>query len=162
MIEKIVHYTHWANKQIIDLLKSIPTKKFEEAFPSLFVNDTNCPSSSIRSLTEHILMGLLFSGKVMREKKFQPEETINSLREMTKEQLLEKWLEVSEEFVAAFTEAYGKAVRFKERKIIIDEDFVFAFTNHVVYHRAQINTALKMVEEKTNDADYGEYQKKNQ
>ncbi|MBD3193081.1 MAG: hypothetical protein GF308_20765 [Candidatus Heimdallarchaeota archaeon] len=46
-----------------------------------------------------------------------------------------------------------------EREINIDEDFVFAFTNYVVYHRGQINIALKIVGEKTNDADYGDYQR---
>lgn len=121
------------------------------------MNDTNCPSSSIRSLVEHVMMGLTFSSYVMQERTFQPNKIIDSFRELSKKQLLQRWLEITEDFVRAFKKSFGKSVKFRDRKIKIDEDFVFAFTNHVVYHRGQINIALKMVGEETNDADYGEY-----
>lgn len=157
MIEKIVFYTDWANKELIKVLEQISEEKFTRELDALFANDTNTPTSSIRSLTEHIMMGLHFSSSIMLEREFEAEKTINSFRTMSKKELLQKWQNISEEFVKGFKQSLGKKVTFKDREIAITEDFVFAFTNHVVYHRGQLNTALKMVGEKTEDADYGDY-----
>ncbi|MGM0687624.1 MAG: DinB family protein [Promethearchaeati archaeon] len=157
MIEKIVRYTQWANERITNILREVEEKEFHQELNSLFVNDTNCPTSSIRSLVEHVLMGLNFSTHVMRESSFRPDEIIDSLREMTKDDLLDKLADVSREFVTAFETSYGNTVEFKKSEIAIDEDFVFAFTNHVVYHRGQINIALKMIGSETDDADYSKF-----
>lgn len=67
MIEKIVEYTHWSIEGLIDLLLPVEEEKFNQELDELFVNDTNCPTSSIRSLVEHIMMGLYFSSCIMME-----------------------------------------------------------------------------------------------
>lgn len=157
MIEKIVRYTQWANERIINILREVEEKEFHQELDSLFVNDTNCPTSSIRSLVEHVLMGLNFSTHVMRESPFHPEKIIAFLREMTKDELLDKLAESSQEFVSVFEESYGKTVEFKGSEVAINEDYIFAFTNHVVYHRGQINTALKIIGVETNYAGYSEF-----
>jgi hypothetical protein len=45
------------------------------------------------SVVEHIPMGLFFSTSFMQESTFRPQETITSLREMTKNQLVDSLLD---------------------------------------------------------------------
>ncbi|MEA2070044.1 MAG: hypothetical protein U9O98_02005 [Asgard group archaeon] len=54
---------------------------------------------------------------------------------MTKKQLLQKWVEITKNFSTNFNKTYRTKKTFGDSDIAIDEDFIFAFINHVVYHR---------------------------
>ena len=163
MIKKLAKYVKWANEQVRKILYEVEDTRFEqnlgEDFEKLFVNDTHCPHPSIRSLVEHIMIGLEFCTYISQERSFSGNTVIQQYRELTKNELLDRWATNDEKFLVAFQNGLDRTVKINDRTLNLDEDFYFAFLNHVTYHRGQLNTALRMVGSDGTDADYSNFLK---
>ena len=151
---KITKYSNWANNRIRSVLQEIDDQKFCHNLGKIFVNDTNCTNPSIRSIIEHCMMGFYFCIQIMREIPFKPQEIILKLRQTSKNQLIEEWARIDVEYAQLIDKNWGKPVQFNKQDFILNEDFFFAFSNHMIYHRGQIMTAMKLIGAQGIDTDY--------
>ncbi|MFX1535252.1 MAG: DinB family protein [Promethearchaeota archaeon] len=153
-IEQIAEYSLWANEKLSKHLEKLSNKKFTQDIGSKFVNDTNCPTSSLRSITEHCMIGLEYGRHIIKCLTWDEYDTIQSYRLLTKNQLLDRWVRHYIEFKQLLLDNIGKTVIFNEEEIYLGREFFFTFLNHFTYHLGQFMIALKIVGEDTIDLDY--------
>ncbi|MFX0181600.1 MAG: DinB family protein [Candidatus Hodarchaeota archaeon] len=153
-IKQIAKYSSWINEKLIKNLEKLTTKKFNQDIGSRFVNDTECPTSSLRSIVEHCMIGLEFGSHIVRCLVWDENATIQNYHLLTKEQLLGRWGRQYIEFKQLLSDHIGKTVIFNDEEIYLGSDFFFAFFNHLIYHTGQFMIALKIVGEEAIDLDY--------
>lgn len=159
VISKLLLFNVWANDEIRNNLANVSSNNFGQDLGDLFVNDTNCTSPSLRSLVEHTLMGLNLLSSILEGKSFDGKKAIEQLREMSKDAVLKKWKEIDYTLPSLVESNLDNVVTIGERTINLSEDLVFTFLEHVIYHRGQINIALKILKENTMNPSYSSFVK---
>jgi len=153
-IRQIAEYSAWISEKLCKNLVNTSDEKFNQNIGSKFVNDTECPASSLRSIIEHCMIGLEFGSHIIKSLAWDENDIIQNFRLLTKEQLLERWIRQFIEFKQLLSDHIGKTVIFNDEEIYLGSDFFFAFFNHLTYHSGQFMIALKIVGEETIDLDY--------
>lgn len=153
-IRQIAEYSAWICEKLCKNLENTSDEKFNQDIGVKFVNDTECPTSSLRSIIEHCMIGLEFGSHIIRSLAWNEKDIIQNFRLLTKEQLLERWIRQFIEFKQLLADHIGKTVIFNDEEIYLGSDFFFAFFNHLTYHSGQFMIALKIVGEETIDLDY--------
>ncbi|MFX0016153.1 MAG: DinB family protein [Promethearchaeota archaeon] len=153
-IVQIAEYSLWVNEKLSKYLEKLTDEKFNQDIKSKFVNDTECPTSSLRSIVEHCMIGLEYGSHIIKCLTWDENATIQNYRLLTKEQLLGRWEKHYIEFKELLLDNIEKTVVFNNEEIYLGNDFFFTFFNHLIYHSGQFMIALKIVEEETIDLDY--------
>ncbi len=153
-IKQIAKYSFWASEKLSKNLEKLSDEKFNQDTGSKFVNDTKCPTSSLRSMVEHCMIGLEYGSYIIKCLAWDENVTIQNYRLLTKEQLLGRWVRQYIEFKQLISDNIGKTVLFHQEEIYLGNDFFFTFFNHLTYHLGQFMIAMKIVGEDTVDLDY--------
>jgi hypothetical protein len=153
-IKQIAEYSAWTSEKLSKNLVKTSDEKFNYDIGSKFVNDTECPTSSLRSIIEHCMIGLEFGSHIIKSLAWDERDIIQNFRLFTKEQLIERWGRQYIAFKQLLLDNIGKTVLFNNEEIYLGSDFFFTFFNHLTYHSGQFMNALKIVGEETIDIDY--------
>ena len=153
-VKQIAEYSVWISEKLSKNLEKLTNEKFNQNIGTKFVNDTKCPTPSLRSIVEHCMIGIEFGSHIIKCLAWNENATIQNYRLLTKEQLLGRWVKQYIEFKQLLSDNIGKTVIFQDEEIYLGSDFFFAFFNHLTYHSGQYMIALKIVGEETIDIDY--------
>jgi uncharacterized damage-inducible protein DinB len=136
LIKDFVRYNNWANKCLIDFLRTKPSVQLEQIVPSSF--------PSIRHTIDHIMQTERFWLSVLTEKPRAAERTIF---QGTLDDLVDTFLETSEELLT-YVESLSDAELVEE--VVFTSpwvnstspryQFIHHALNHSTYHRGQIIT----------------------
>ncbi len=153
-IKQIAEYSVWISKKLCQNLSKITDEKFNQDIGSKFVNDTECPAPSLRSIIEHCMIGLEFASHIIKSLAWDEHDIIQNYRSLAKEHLLDRLVRQYIEFKKLLADNIEKTVIFNDKEIYLGSDFFFPFLNHLTYHSGQFMIALKIIGEETIDLDY--------
>ncbi|MFX0208528.1 MAG: hypothetical protein ACFFDT_21275, partial [Candidatus Hodarchaeota archaeon] len=122
-IEQIAEYSVWVNAKLSKNLEKMCDEKFNKNFGSNFANDTECPTSSLRSIVEHCMIGLDFGSHIIKCLPWDEHNMIQNYRLLTKKQLMDRWIRQYIEFKQLLSANIGKTVFFREDKIYLGKNF---------------------------------------
>ncbi|MFX0171207.1 MAG: hypothetical protein ACFE9L_04750 [Candidatus Hodarchaeota archaeon] len=116
---QIAKYSVWISENRGEKLEKITSEKFKQDIGTRFVNDTECLTSSLRSIVEHCMIGLEFGRHIVRCLAWDENATIQNYRLLTKEQLLGRWGRQYIEFEQLLSNHIGKTVIFNDEEIYL-------------------------------------------
>jgi uncharacterized damage-inducible protein DinB len=136
LVKDYIRYNYWANKSLIDFLRTKPADQWEAIVPSSF--------PSIRHTLDHIMQTERFWLSVITKKPIVAERTIF---QGTLDELVDTFLETSEEFLS-YVESLNDMELIEE--VVFTSpwvnstspryQFIHHALNHSTYHRGQIIT----------------------
>jgi uncharacterized damage-inducible protein DinB len=151
-LRKLAKYQIWADDAARGLLRGLSEEEFSR--------DVLPPFGSVRSLCAHIPLAIEYNMKRLVEKvEFDPEELGEEIYTAPKERLLELWREADLrllEYAGSGTkETYVFRNFLGEGQITLDQDeYLSQYLLHTQHHRAQIMSALRLMEKEAVTTDY--------
>ena len=152
ILEKLDRYQLWADDIARDLVGDLNDEEFtREILP---------PFGSIRSLCAHITIAIEFNLKYHVDKaEFDPEELGEEIHTAPKGRLLEMWREADTRLLEFAKTRGDETYVFRnflgEGQIPLDrDDYLSQYILHTQHHRAQIMSALRLMEKEAKTTDY--------
>lgn len=146
-LEKIAKYQIWANDEIREIIESLTEEEFTK--------------ESIQDFCVHTIVAIEYNLETkVNKKEVDVEELYEKLYELSKEELMKKWIETDERLLKYIENIDEKQIEFPnivkgEGKVYMtQEDFYFQYLSHTIYHRGQLMTALKKLGKEGKTTDY--------
>ncbi len=148
---KLISYYVWANKQILNITKSLSNDEFEKEFGGYL--------RSARARVLHLVGATQLWIHRLRNEFTLYSDIIASLDDLDRDHLLETWQKVDDEFIKVVNEFSGHhSVTYRTSKGVSYtndvQDIFLHVVNHSTYHRAQLILLLRSLGREVEDTDY--------
>ncbi|MFQ6088795.1 MAG: DinB family protein [Candidatus Methanofastidiosia archaeon] len=151
-LEKICNYQIWANNKIRDIIRELNEEKF--------IREIGPPFGSVKDLCVHIIIAIEYNVESFVKKiDVNTEELYETLKKLSKNELLAKWEEADEKLLEHVKQKAQKAIMFPNyisggELLIEPEDFYMQYVMHTTYHRGQILSTIKSLGKGGRTTDY--------
>lgn len=147
-LKSLGNYYVWAEEKMISAIGNLSDEEFANKHEGL--------GRSVRELAEHLYVTY---ATLSEPPTLETWERLNKkAAEMSRNELLETWIASTKEFAKTMAEDNRKEIEFplsKDKVVTLDTDnFYILYTDHQTYHRAQMNSLIKILGKEGVNTDY--------
>lgn len=147
-LKSLGEYYVWAEEKIVSAIEELTDDEFKEKHEGL--------GRSVRELAEHLYV--TYASLSMPPTQETWAKLTAQAEVMDKKTLLENWISSTKQFAQSIAEDKRETIEFPvsaEKKLNLDIDnFYLLYTDHQTYHRAQMNSLIKILGKEGVNTDY--------
>lgn len=147
-LKSLGNYYVWAEEKMITAIEELSDDEFTTKHEGL--------GRSVRELAEHLF--ITYASLALPPTQETWKTLTEQAQKMNKSELLENWISSTKKFAKALASETRKELEFpasEDKKINLDIDnFYLLYTDHQTYHRAQMNSLIKIHGKNGVNTDY--------